>query len=194
MTFVDPRDSADFWLEEIYDWAGPRVRELVHASHDPLTTTVLDVGADQGKYRVLLAAYPQVDGCEIWGPSIRDNELDKLYNYVYNFNVVDFVSSGAFRSAHYDVVIFGDVLEHISRVDAQRTLAEIYRNPRCDVIVVVPFESHQGYAKDNPYQVHAQNDLTLKLMEVEYPELDLIAVEYRDERPFKGIYRRYLGE
>lgn len=190
MTFIDPRESASFWLEEIWDWAGPRVRNLVRRNHDPLTTTVLDVGADQGKYRILLDEFPHVDGCEIWGPSIRENELDRLYSYVYDMNIVDFVETHAFRAAGYDVIIFGDVLEHISRDDAKRTLKRIYQNPRCDVVVVVPFESHQGYAKDNPYQVHLQDDLTPDLMAVEYPELDLVDIEYRDSRPFKGIYRR----
>lgn len=190
MNFVDPRDNADFWLPEVWDWAGPRVRDIVCQSHDPVTTTVLDVGADQGKYRILLDAFPHVDGCEVWAPSIRENELNKLYNYVYDMSVVDFVETHAFRAARYDVVIFGDVLEHISRDDAKRTLKRIYQNPRCDVIVVVPFESHQEYAKDNPYQRHIQHDLTLDLMTVEYPELDLVDIEYRGNRPFKGIYRR----
>jgi hypothetical protein len=191
MLFSDPRDNADFWLEEIWDWAGPRVRDLVRASHDPLVTTVLDVGADQGKYRILLEEFPHVDGCEVWSPSIDENELHKIYNHVFAIDVVDFVHSRAYRSRSYDVVIFGDVLEHIDRYVAQATLTKIYENPRCDVIVVVPFESHQDYAKNNPFQVHLQDDLTLELMEAEYPELNLIDVEYRHDRPFKGIYRRY---
>lgn len=193
MNFVDPRENAEFWLEEIYDWAGPRVRELVRASHDPLVTTVLDVGADQGKYRILLDEFPHVDGCEIWGASIRENELDKIYNYVYNVDVVKFVEQQAFHAAWYDVVIFGDVLEHISRDDAKQTLKRVYHNPHCDVIVVVPFQSHQDYAKNNPYQVHLQDDLTLDLMAAEYPELSLVDVEYRGDKPFKGLYRRYVS-
>lgn len=192
MNFVDPRDNAEFWLEEIYDWAGPRVRELVRRDHDPLLTSVLDVGADQGKYRILLDEYPHVDGCEIWPPSVDENQLHKLYNRVFYADIVNFVDSNAYRQARYDVVIFGDVLEHIARRYAQQTLQRIYENPRCDVIVVVPFESHQEYAKNNPYQVHLQNDLTQELMEVEYPELELIEVELRDDRAFKGIYRRAL--
>lgn len=190
MVFVDPRDNAEFWHDEIYDWAGPRVRNLVRADHDPVTTTVLDVGADQGKYRILLDEFPHVDGCEVWPASIDENELLKIYNHVFFANIVDFVDSRAFRLGRYDVVIFGDVLEHIERRYAQQTLRRIYENPRCDVIVVVPFESHQEYAKNNPYQVHLQNDLTLELMEAEYPELALVDVELRGDQPFKGIYRR----
>lgn len=190
MTFVDPRDDAEFWHDEIYDWAGPRVRDLIRRDHDPITTTVLDVGADQGKYRILLDDFPHVDGCEVWEPSVVEHELLKIYNHVFTIDVIDFVYSNAFRTRRYDVVIFGDVLEHIDRYVAQRTLEKIYENPRCDVIVVVPFESHQEYAKNNPYQVHLQNDLTIELMRTEYPELELIDVELRGDQPFKGIYRR----
>lgn len=182
-----------FDWREVYDWAGLRVRELVTLEH-PTSIRVLDVGAGQGKYRHILREYPCVDACEIWEPAIQENNLTKMYRHVHQGDVYDLMNvlksmySRRERDA-YDVVIFGDVLEHLTRERALTTLQRAYAV--CpDVIVVVPYLYPQEPHDDNEYQRHLQDDLTPELMCAEYPDLRLVALETRQGRPFKGIYRR----
>ena len=74
---------------------------------------------------------------------------------------------------HYDLIIFGDVIEHLSVKDAQCVLD--YAGPRCrDMIVAVPFEYVQGEIYGNPYEVHIQDDLTPENFDERYPGFEVL--------------------
>jgi len=178
------------WNEEhphwhdTYDWAGLIIQEWIGREYDPATTTILDVGAGQGKYGRLLSNFTNVDACEVWKPYVEENNLRELYREVYVCEIETLCLAGR----HYDVVIMGDVLEHLTVEDAQDTLTELQED--CDdIIVVVPYQYEQGPEHGNHYQRHLQADLTHALMFDRYPQLRLMTVEYRSKRPFKGIYR-----
>ena len=126
--------------------------------------TALDVGACDGKWHYLLGNHLTMDGIEIFEDNIVKHNLANKYRYIYNADI------RGFQYEHYDLVIFGDVLEHMTVEDAQKVLR--YALPRCDeVIVAVPFQwvnrSHYG----NPYEFHIQDDLTPELVKERYPEL-----------------------
>lgn len=176
--------------DDVFDWAGHWVRELVTRSHKPTDTVILDVGAGQGKYRCVLPEYEHVDACEVWQPTIYDERLTELYAHVYDVDVVDLVYDATWRVVPYDVTIFGDVLEHLPVHEAQSVLELVYE--RCDdVIVVVPYLYEQGSEGGNEYQRHLQADLTPEIMLARYPDLQLIALQTQGNgRPFKGLYRR----
>lgn len=174
-------------VAEIYDWAGLLVRDYVLTHHGP-DTSILDVGAGQGKYRLLLTVYPRVDACEVWEPTVEREGLRQLYRDVFVRDVADLVASGSWGDVlAYDLVIMGDVLEHMSRDVARRVLERIAAIG-ADVVVVVPFMYPQDEEDGNVYQRHIQDDLTPELMATEYPSLRLLALETRSWRPFKGIY------
>lgn len=98
---------------------------------------ILDVG---GKYGMLLKEYCSViDGIEVSEETVY---LPQYYNEIFVMNVLDFDN---FKN--YDVVIFGDVLEHIKTEDAQRLLSRIY-DEVTEIIIVVPF------LNDNPDLTH----------------------------------------
>jgi hypothetical protein len=175
-------------VDEVYDWAGVRVRDLVRSRHGT-TVSVLDVGAGRGKYRLLLHDYPAVDAVEVWSPTVVDEDLWGLYRSVYVDDVHDLVTSSRWDDVWYDVVIMGDVLEHMTVERAATTLARLDQRST-DVIVVVPYMYPQGEEDGNIYQHHVQDDLTPELMASRYPTLRLLALETRDRRPFKGIYLR----
>lgn len=172
----------------IFDWAGLHVRALVRHYHDPKITTVLDVGAGQGKYRILLAEYEDVDAVEVWQPYVDEFHLERLYRRVFAWDVRDLVRSADWYDAAYDVALLGDVLEHLPSADARFVLDRLLDVCR-DVIVVVPYLYAQDDEDGNAHQRHHQDDLTPELMIERYPELVLVAVETRDWRPFKGLYR-----
>lgn len=174
---------------EVYDWAGLHVRQMVTMHHDPAETAILDVGAGQGKYARLLPEYRDIDAVEVWEPSVERYGLRELYREVFDDDVVNLVSDVGFWMSHrYRFAILGDVLEHIERETAAYVVRRLKRC--CDeLIVAVPYLYPQGAEDGNEHQRHLQDDLTPEVMAVRYPSLSLVAVETRDGRPFKGLYR-----
>lgn len=175
-----------------WDWAGHAVRRLV-VENFGWQTEILDVGAGWGKYReVLPASYKAVDACEVWQPYIEEEGLRGRYRHVWGVDVMDL---DPHIILGYDLVILGDVLEHLHVGDAQGLVATCQT-----VIVVVPFEYPQGPEEGNPYEEHLQPDLTPAVMSTRYPRLDLAAIcgwneahpddQVRPDRPFKGLYVR----
>lgn len=174
--------------KEIFDWAGHRVREMITMKYPP-ETRILDVGAGQGKYRALLPEYEHVDAVEVFEAYVEKNKLRDLYKHVYVCDVLDFVHYSTSQERLKDaVVVMGDVLEHLTYDDARQVLRVIFQHAT-EVIVVVPYEYPQDEEDGNVHQRHLQDDLTVESMTRDYPELTLMEVEVREDRPFKGIYR-----
>lgn len=129
---------------------------------------VLDVGAGSGTYYNLLHDYFKIiDGVEVFKPNIDKYELESKYNRIYNVDIKDF------NYDFYDIIIFGDILEHLEVEEAQKVLK--YALERCrEVIVAVPYCYKQGIEYDNVYEIHKQDDLTPANMQERYPELELL--------------------
>lgn len=126
-------------------------------------TEILDVGACDGIWRQLLPEYT-MDAVEIHGPN-----ADRLHSYrkVFRRDVdgLDYV--------HYDLIIFGDVIEHMDVEKAQRVLA--YARPRCrDMVVAVPFLYPQDAFGGNPWEKHLQPDLTAEIFAARYPGFSVL--------------------
>lgn len=126
-------------------------------------TEILDVGACDGIWQQLLPEYT-MDAVEIHGPN-----ADRLHGYrkVFRRDVdgLDYV--------HYDLIIFGDVIEHMDVEKAQRVLA--YARPRCrDMVVAVPFLYPQDAFGGNPWEKHLQPDLTAEIFAARYPGFSVL--------------------
>lgn len=160
----------------LYDWAGIQIFNLVRERFHPDLTQILDVGAGWGKYKLLLPDYAQMDACEIWVPYIHQNNLESLYREVFPIDICNLGFN------FYDVIIMGDVFEHIERQQA-KDLLKTMRDKSTEVYIIVPYEYEQGEEDGNPYEEHKQADLTPELMKIEYPELDLLT-----DNGNKGIY------
>lgn len=164
-----------------HDWAGTRIREIVAALY-PTDAEILDVGAGWGKYRLLLPEYRNVDASEAWQQTVEEEKLTRLYRVVHTQDAGTLHESVV---AGYDLVIMGDVLEHLPRAAARR----LVRAAR-SALVAAPYRYRQGAVGGNPYERHLQADLTPTLVRKLYPELELLDVERRGSRPFKGLYGR----
>ena len=130
--------------------------------------TVLDVGAGCGTYYNLLHDYFKViNAVEVFKPNIDNYELEKKYNAVFNADIKDF------EYGFYAIIIFGDIIEHLTVEEAQKVLKYAY--DRCDeMIVAVPYEMEQGICEDNVYEIHKQPDLTPENVLERYPMLKLL--------------------
>ena len=156
--------SYDYGKDEVCAW----IRD-----HFNTKSTILDMGACDGKWRYLLYDYPKMDGVEIFGPSYRNLEKLRLYRYLY------FQDARAIRYNWYDLVIFGDIIEHMSPKDAKNMLDYAYDHCR-DMIIAVPFLYKQGVIYDNPYEIHIQDDLTPELFEERYPGYSVLCAPTDD--------------
>lgn len=126
---------------------------------------ILDVGAGCGTYYNLLSDYfNYIDAVEVFLPNIMNYNLKQKYHKVYNMNIKDF------KYPKYDIIIFGDIIEHLEVNEAQEVLNYAYNHCK-EMIVAVPYELEQGIEEDNVYEIHKQADLTPKIMKERYPML-----------------------
>lgn len=130
--------------------------------------TILDVGPGCGTYYDLLNDYfTTFDGVEAFAPNIDRYDLRNKYRNVYNKDIKDF------EFDYYDIIIIGDVLEHLSIEDAQKVIK--YCENRCkQLIVAVPYTMPQDAVEGNIYEIHKQDDLTIENMKERYPSLKLL--------------------
>jgi len=169
--------TIESFKDAMYDWSGLIIRDYILENYNPKSTKILDVGAGWGKYAYLLHDYV-MDACEIWDKYIEEENLENIYRHVYNVDICDMaISKGV-----YDVIIFGDVLEHIETSEAQQLIKRLSSRVK-DIVVAVPFLYKQGEVEGNPYEEHKQPDLTPTLMAERYPQLKQLEVSRE-----KGIY------
>lgn len=139
----------------------------------PKGSTCLDVGACDGKWLYTFDDYFIMDAVEVWAPNVE--KIKRIGYRVIYLNDVSQIEYG-----DYDLIIFGDVLEHMTVEDAQRSLE--YATKHCkDMIVALPFLYKQDEIDGNPYERHIQDDLTPEIVEERYPQLEMImraAVNY----------------
>ena len=135
---------------------------------------ILDVGAGAGKRAELLKDYYEtIDAVEIREPYIKEFNLQEKYDSVELKNVMD-MTEDEFNC--YDLVILGDIFEHLSVEDATKILDTLKNKT---VFIMIPFNCPQWECYGNVYETHLQDDLTLEVMKERYPQLKL---QYSDVR------------
>lgn len=151
-----------------YNYFKTEVQQWIFNNFDP-SSKILDVGPGAGTYYNLLHdKYKYIDGVEIYYPNIVDHKLAIKYTNIYNEDIKNF----KYGYNYYDLIIFGDVLEHMTIEDAQYVLN--YAIPRCkNFIVAVPY-CYKQKANENKWEEHIQDDLTIENVKERYPMLKLL--------------------
>jgi cyclopropane fatty-acyl-phospholipid synthase-like methyltransferase len=120
---------------------------------DSKAKSVLDVGAGSGTYRKLANKVGALQDAiwialEVWDPYVEKFGLRSLYHSV----IVEDVRY--LKRTDFDLVIFGDVLEHMSKEEAFEVLEHFSNSYR---IVSVPTVHYpQGEHEGNPYERHVE--------------------------------------
>ncbi len=130
---------------------------------------VLDIGAGDGKWGYVLGDYfNNMDAVEIFETYIERYDLKKYYKNIFIKNFLEFDFD------HYDIIIMGDVFEHVTQEDAKEWLNKI-KNKCKEIVVVVPFEYEQNWdgVYENKWGHHHQPNLTAENMVNNFPELQL---------------------
>ena len=118
-------------------------------------------------YNLLHDYFTTFDGVEAFANNIEKYNLRNKYRNVYNEDIKNF------KFEYYDIIIIGDVLEHLTIEEAQKALK--YCEQRCkQLIVAVPYMLPQDAVENNIYEIHKQPDLTKENMKERYPSLKLL--------------------
>lgn len=137
--------------------------------------SVLDLGCGHGFYKKLLGEYftGPWHAVEIWQPYIEEYDLKNLYDRVFNENLLEF------NFDYYDIIIMGDVLEHLTREDGSKIIKEL--KDKCEeLFVVVPYNLPQSTVFGNVYETHLQEDLNDEIMAEYYSDLELVSVDGKE--------------
>jgi hypothetical protein len=143
------------------------VVDYFHKFHPSVETSILDIGAGGGKYKRLLSEYKNMDAVEVWQPYVGRLKLRELYRNVFVTDI------GDFGFDFYDVIILGDVLEHIKTEKAIGLMKRLMQ--KChDLVVILPFLNESPDALEgNPHEIHQQSDLTQQVIAQRYPMLKM---------------------
>lgn len=118
---------------------------------------ILDVGAGSGTYADALRAAGYggtIDAVEVWPNYITKYHLPTKYRHVINKDVREL------DTFDYDVVIFGDILEHMSKEDAIKVWEKTAEKADYALIAIPIIHYHQGELDGNPYEEHVKDDWT----------------------------------
>lgn len=117
--------------------------------------TVVDIGAGAGTYADLMSRPIQAHwtAIEAWEPYVDQFALTALYDEV----IVSDARRLPWTTYRADLVIAGDVLEHMVRDDAKALLRRI-RQGATNLIVSIPvLHLPQGDVNGNPYERHVDH-------------------------------------
>lgn len=116
---------------------------------------ILDVGAGSGTYFDYFSSNGyqfKIDAVEIWKPYIEEFKLNNKYSRVYEADVRDH------DNFNYDLVIFGDILEHMTKEEALDVWELASRSAKHAVIAIPIIHYHQHAINGNPYEEHVKED------------------------------------
>jgi hypothetical protein len=116
---------------------------------------ILDVGPGRGIYNKLLKGkgYSVIDAVEVYQPYIVKFNLSNIYTNVYNVDILNF------KYDFYDLIVFGDVLEHLSIKNAQRVIDFAQSHSKL-IVVSIPYCDYQIGQQLDGSGDHKQYDLT----------------------------------
>lgn len=152
--------------------------------------TILDVGAGIGTYANLFnyeqIPYERLDAIEAWPEYIEDYGLNWKYTSIFN------VDAREFSDWDYDLVIFGDVLEHMPKEDAIAMWNACSIKASYAIISIPIVHSPQGHVHGNPFEEHVKDNWSsLEVLET-FPHI------YKHEDYLAGgigvFYAKFPGE
>lgn len=119
--------------------------------------SILDIGAGSGTYYKLLSTIKPFkwSAIEAWKSYIEEFNLEKMYDVVYNEDVRNFV-----WKENYNLVIAGDILEHMNKADAEILVEKILNHTDTLIISIPITHMPQEAINENPFEFHVKDDWT----------------------------------
>ncbi len=130
---------------------------------------VLDIGPGSGTYAKLLRDIDAIDCIEIWEPYVEEFALKSLYREVRVGDARDGLDDGL----RYDLIIFGDVLEHMTPEDALDAWTEASYLGSWGLISLPIIHWPQGAHEGNPYEEHIQDHIDVDDLKRDFGPFDI---------------------
>jgi predicted TPR repeat methyltransferase len=118
---------------------------------------ILDVGPGHGTYSLLLRSQlPQShwSAVEIWEPYVERFGLEKIYDEV----LIQDIREYAPQSPAFDLVLLGDVIEHMTQIEAQKAVEFLLQRSQLLLISIPIIDMPQAEVEGNPYERHIKAD------------------------------------
>ncbi len=130
---------------------------LGYVAHHGIST-VLDIGPGSGTYADLLGHACTLDAVEAWPDYLTEFDLTAKYRHIL---IHDVRTVGDLLPTRYDLVIFGDVLEHMTPTEA----ADVWDWAPTVAdrgLVSLPLDHWPQHAEHggNPHEAHDEEHLT----------------------------------
>lgn len=120
---------------------------------------IADVGAGSGTYKKLMAMDLPDEvkwvGIEVWEPNIKKFDLVSLYDEVIEQDIRTFDFN---KLADFDLVLFGDILEHMTKEEAIAVTENCLKHCKSLMISIPIIHYPQGAEHGNPYEEHIKDD------------------------------------
>ena len=111
-----------------------------------------------------------VDGLEVWEPYINEFKLFEKYRSTIH------VDARNWNNYCYDMVIFGDVLEHMTEIEAKSLWIKVSKMAKHAIITIPIIHYPQGAEFGNPYEVHHEEDWNTERVLNSFPGI----IEYKE--------------
>jgi hypothetical protein len=130
--------------------------------------TITDVGPGAGKYGSLVKSIlpeAHLTCVEIWAPYVERFGLGEIYNSVI-------ISDARIYSGwDCDLVILGDVLEHMSEAEALSVWRKISQMAKYAIIAIPIVHYPQGPSEGNPFEAHVDDHWTHERVMAAFPQI-----------------------
>jgi hypothetical protein len=148
---------------ETKPWGMSKILEL-----DPRPECILDVGPGAGLWVAWLRTNHYegiVDGIEIWEPYAERFNLYDQYDQLF------IADARTWTDFDYDVVILGDVIEHMTKDEAVALIDKVASQAHYALIALPIVHYIQGPEFGNPYEEHVKDDWSHKEMLETFPQI-----------------------
>jgi len=139
------------------------VREFI-IKHD--VKTVLDIGPGEGTYYPVVrdTSVQRFDGIEAWAPYINEYELREMYSNLYVGDIYYFNWN---KLPHYDMVIIGDVMEHLIEEQGREVVQQAVDHATWVVLSLPIYGYPQGWGHDgNWFEAHLEQYNNASVLEL----------------------------
>jgi len=149
-------------------WTKDRISKLISAP-----ANILDIGCGQGTYKNLFLDVDNISQCnwvavEVWDPYIKKYSLHEKYNKVINEDarMLDWGNIGV-----WDLVFMGDVLEHMTKEEAQELVNNALTYSKWILISIPIVYLPQGADHGNQYEIHVKPDWSDEEVRSSFPNI-----------------------
>lgn len=135
---------------------------------------ILDVGCGCGTYPDMLKEKHNLlknaewVGIEAWEQYISEFNLKKKYNVLFNEDARYFDWN---KVKDIDLVIFGDVLEHMTKEEAQSLVKNALQNSKYVIISIPIKHMPQDAVGGNPFEIHVKDNWTHQEVLESFPNI-----------------------